>query len=96
MTDLLTPAGSAGSTRPAAPRIIAVDGRRLRQLRRQHDVSRERLAYRAGISPATVARLERQSDPRCRTRTLARIAAALGQPPADIAVGSIARPAGRP
>jgi transcriptional regulator with XRE-family HTH domain len=95
MTDLL-PASSTGSTRPTPPWITAVDGRRLRQFRRQHGVSRARLAYRAGVSPATVARLERLPDPRCRTRTLARIAAALGQPPAAIAVGlAVARPVAR-
>jgi len=37
-----------------------VDGQRLRFLRRQHGLSQETLAYQAGISPATVARLERQ------------------------------------
>lgn len=37
---------------------IALDGQRLRQLRRQHGLSQEHLAAKAGISPATVARLE--------------------------------------
>jgi len=35
-----------------------VDGHRLRQLRRQRGLSQEKLADKAGISPATVARLD--------------------------------------
>lgn len=61
-----------------------LDGQRLRQLRRQHGLSQEKLADRAGISRATVARLERQSRPPCRCRTVARLAAALGEHPAAI------------
>jgi transcriptional regulator with XRE-family HTH domain len=47
-------------------------------------MSQDKLADRAGISAATVARLERQPRPSCRTRTLARLAAALGEHPATI------------
>jgi transcriptional regulator with XRE-family HTH domain len=65
----------------------ALDGQRLRQLRRQHDLSQEHLAAKAGISLATVARLERTSRTTCRTRTLARLAAALGEPPAALTPG---------
>jgi DNA-binding XRE family transcriptional regulator len=61
-----------------------LDGQRLRQLRRQHGLSQEKLADRAGISLTTVARLERQSRPPCRGRTVARLAAALGEHPAAI------------
>jgi transcriptional regulator with XRE-family HTH domain len=60
---------------------IALDGQRLRQLRRQHGLSQEHLAAKAGISPATVARLERTPRTTCRTRTLSRRAAALGEEP---------------
>jgi hypothetical protein len=35
-----------------------LDGQRLRQLRRQHGLSQEKLADRAGISLTTVARLD--------------------------------------
>ena len=35
-----------------------MDGHRLRRLRRQRGLSQEQLAGRAGISPATVARLD--------------------------------------
>ena len=56
-----------------------LNGRRLRELRREHGLSQEALADRAGISLATVARLERQSRAACRGRTLARLAAALDE-----------------
>jgi DNA-binding XRE family transcriptional regulator len=69
---------------PAHRWNTALDGRRLRQLRRQHDLSQEHLAAKAGISVATVARLERTPGTTCRTRTLARLAAALGEPPAAL------------
>ena len=71
-------------TRPVQPWIIAVDGQKLRELRRQRGLSQERLADHAGISLATVARLERQFLPTCRARTLARLAAALDELPATI------------
>jgi DNA-binding XRE family transcriptional regulator len=67
---------------PAKTSIL--DGRRLRQLRREHGLSIERLAWKAGISITTVARLESQPHPRCRDRTLARLAAALDEDPAAI------------
>jgi transcriptional regulator with XRE-family HTH domain len=64
--------------------FAVVDGRRVRQLRRQHGLSPAELAGRAGIGLSTVTRLERVRQRRCRTRTLARLAAALGQPPAAL------------
>jgi transcriptional regulator with XRE-family HTH domain len=73
---------SAG--RPEQRWITVLDGKRLRQLRRQRGLSQEKLADRAGISAATVARLERHPHPSCRGRTLARLAAALGEQPAAI------------
>jgi serine/threonine-protein kinase RsbW len=75
---------SARTTRPAQRWTAVLDGERLRHLRRLHGLSQDKLADRAGISSATVARLERQSRPSCRTRTLARLAAALGEHPATI------------
>ena len=62
----------------------ALDGPRLRQLRRQHGLSQERLASQAGLSLTTVTRLERQIRPACRGRTLARLAAALGEDPSSL------------
>ena len=64
--------------------LIVVDGARLRQLRRQYGLSPAELAGKAGIGLSTVTRLERQRRRSCRTRTLARLAAALGQPPATL------------
>jgi transcriptional regulator with XRE-family HTH domain len=64
--------------------FTVVDGARLRQLRRQHGLSPAELAGKAGISLSTVVRLECRAHRSCRTRTLARLAAALGQPPAAL------------
>ncbi len=61
--------------------FTVLDGARLRQLRRQHGLSAAALAGQAGIGRSTVTRLERHPQRPCRTRTLARLAAALGQPP---------------
>jgi DNA-binding Xre family transcriptional regulator len=47
-------------------------------------MSQDQLADRAGISAATVARLERTPETTCRSRTLARLAAALGEQPAAL------------
>jgi DNA-binding XRE family transcriptional regulator len=68
-----------------APRswTTAVDGTRLRQARREHGLSQAELAANAGISLTTLARLERQPRTRCRCRTLARLALALGEDPAS-------------
>jgi transcriptional regulator with XRE-family HTH domain len=64
--------------------FTVVDGVRLRQLRRQHGLSPAELAVRTGVGLSTVLRLERQPRPSCRTRTAARLAAALGQSPAAL------------
>ena len=92
----------AGSGAPVRANAVAasagrtwttvLDGTRLRQLRRERGLSQEQLADRAAISLTTVARLERQSRASCRGRTLARLAAALGEQPAAI---SPPAPAGR-
>lgn len=76
MTDTFSPTQASGRW------FAIVDGTRVRQLRHQHGLSPAELAGKAGISLSTVTRLERQSQRCCRTRTLARLAAALGQPPA--------------
>ena len=72
------------TSRPGQRWFTVVDGRRLRRLRNQRGLSREQLAGRAGISPATVARLERQPVAPCRYRTLGRLAAALDEEPARL------------
>jgi transcriptional regulator with XRE-family HTH domain len=70
--------------RPRQPWTTILDGGQLRQLRRQAALSQEQLADRAGLSPATVTRLERQHHAPCRGRTLARLAAALHTEPAAL------------
>jgi DNA-binding XRE family transcriptional regulator len=59
-----------------------LDGPRLRDLRRLHALTQQRLASQAGLAPATISRLEGQPEPNCRTRTMARLAIALGEHPA--------------
>ena len=73
-----------GATPPPRSWIVMLDGQRLRQLRRQHGLSQEKLADLADVSLTTVARLERRPNSPCRGRTLARLAAALGEEPAAI------------
>jgi transcriptional regulator with XRE-family HTH domain len=73
------------TSRPGRRWFTVLDGHRLRHLRRQRRLSREQLAGQAGISPATVARLERQPAAPCRRRTLGRLARALGEDPACLA-----------
>jgi transcriptional regulator with XRE-family HTH domain len=70
---------------PAHEWTAVLDGHRLRDLRRQRRLSQAELAYKAGISPGTVARLERQERARCRSRTLGRLSGALGADPTSIA-----------
>jgi transcriptional regulator with XRE-family HTH domain len=62
--------------------ITVLDGNQLRRLRQQRGLSQEQLASQAGISLSAVTRLERQALGSCRCRTLARLAAALGERPA--------------
>lgn len=74
------------STHPGMQRWTTIlDGGRLRALRRQHGLSQERLASHAGISLTTVRRLEGQPAAPCRSRTLGRLARALGEDPAHLA-----------
>lgn len=58
------------------------------QLRRQNGLSQEQFAWQAGMSQATIARLERQPTARCRSRTLARLTAALGEQSAAVLAGA--------
>jgi len=71
-------------TRSADRWFVIVDGVWLRQLRRQRGLSPAELAGKAGVGLPAVLRLERQPRPSCRTRTAARLAAALGQSPAAL------------
>lgn len=86
MTGGQPPSGGQRRARPGPPLrswTTLIDGQRLRQLRREHGLSQAGLAAGAGISPATLARLERQPRTTCRCRTLARLALALGEDPAS-------------
>jgi transcriptional regulator with XRE-family HTH domain len=65
--------------------FTVLDGARLRELRRQHGLSAAELAGQAGVGHSTVTRLERHPERPCRTRTLTRLAAALGLAPAALA-----------
>jgi DNA-binding XRE family transcriptional regulator len=86
----------ASTASAAAQRwFVVADGRRLRQLRRQHGLSQAVLAGRAGISVTTIGRLERHARPSCRGRTLARITAALGEHPTAL-IPPPSRGAGNP
>ena len=70
---------------------VFVDGQRLRELRRQQALSQAELAKLAGVSAHTVSKLERQPASCCRSRTLARLAAALGESPGAIAASMAQR-----
>ena len=61
-----------------------LNGDTLRRLRHKSGLTQERLAAKAGLSPTTVARLERTPRSTCRSRTLARLAAAVGELPATL------------
>ena len=64
--------------------IAVVDGQHLRQLRRQRGLTQVELARKAQVSVAAVARLERQIQASCRSRTLVRLAAVLDTEPATL------------
>ena len=65
-----------------------IDGHRLRQLRRERYLSQSELAGKAGVSPATVARLEKHPQVSCRSRTLSRLAAALAEDRTSLVAGT--------
>lgn len=66
--------------------LTVVNGARQRQLRRQRGLSSAELVGQAGIGMSTLTRPGRQPRQSCRTRTLARLAAVLGQPSAALTV----------
>jgi DNA-binding XRE family transcriptional regulator len=68
------------------PHTAVIDGRRLRQLRRERGLSQDDLAFKARVGRTTVARLERHDRSRCRLFTLTRLARQLGTDPAALAV----------
>jgi len=75
------------SKNPAQAWYIVINGHQLRQLRRDHGLTRAELAGKAGISVSTLARLERVPHASCRTRTFARLAITLGEDPRATTLG---------
>jgi serine/threonine-protein kinase RsbW len=69
-------------TRRRGQHTAILHGPRLRDLRRLHNLTQKQLAQATGLSTATISRLETRPAPPCRTRTLARLAIALGEHPA--------------
>lgn len=80
------------STGHAERWIAVIDGQRLRELRFQRALSQAKLARLAGVSVRTVSKLERHQAASCRARTLARLAAALGEDPSAM-VANVRQPA---
>jgi Helix-turn-helix domain len=74
-------AGHLADHPPLLARMTVIDGRQLRELRRARGLSRERLAWKAGLCVGTLARLESQPRPQCLGRTLTVIAEVLGENP---------------
>jgi transcriptional regulator with XRE-family HTH domain len=60
--------------------LTVVDSRRLRQLRRERQLTQIDLADRSGISVATISKLESKARARCRDSTAAALATALDVP----------------
>lgn len=73
--------GPGTAPSPAPDRLTAFDGAELTRLRQAQGMSQNQLARDSGVSVATINRLEREHDPACRSRTIALLATALGQPP---------------
>src|SRR5260370_8349520 len=78
--------------RAARPGLTAFDCTALAGLRQARGWSKGQLARHAGVSIATITRLERGTDPSCHARTASRLAAALGRPPAALTRPAAAAP----
>ena len=64
-------------------RFIAVDGRRLRRLRRERALSQQDLEWITGVAQATLSDLE-QGKRGARASTLRKLAGALGVEPKEL------------
>jgi predicted transcriptional regulator/DNA-binding XRE family transcriptional regulator len=64
--------------------LTVVDGRRLRQLRLQRQLTQLDLADCSGISIATISKVESRPGTRCRDSTIAALATAVGAPAASL------------
>ncbi len=81
---------------PLAQRwFVTLDGRRLRELRTGCGLSQENICHQAGISTATIRRLEAERWPRCRSRTAALLARTLGTDTASLLAASQAVASGQ-
>jgi hypothetical protein len=80
-TDTADMAGNPADPARQPKQKITVDGSRLQLLRQAQGLSRERLAWDAGVSVTTLVRLESQPRPQCLGRTLTRLADVLGENP---------------
>jgi hypothetical protein len=69
-------------------KMVTIDGNLLQRMRHGRGLSRETLAWTAGLGITTLARLEGQPRPRCRYQTLARLATVLGENPRAITTGA--------
>lgn len=69
---------------PAQRWVTPLDGHRLRRLRRHRGLTQAELAAKAGLSSATVARVESGTCLDCRCRNVARLAAALNTEPTTL------------
>ncbi len=65
-------------------RNVRVDGQRLRQLRAEQGLSREKLAGKTQLTPETIRRIECTPDPSCHAWTRDLLAAALNTEPASL------------
>jgi DNA-binding XRE family transcriptional regulator len=86
---------------PKLPTATVIDGNLLREARLRRGLSREHLAWNAGIAITTVSRLERQKLSPCRPRSVFLLARALGEQPVALippqeAVALRLAPAGQP
>jgi DNA-binding XRE family transcriptional regulator len=87
-------AAGARTRRPGIPAIspmprrrALIDGERLRVLRRERGLSREKLAWRADVSITTLTRLEQQDRSPCLYQTAERLAEVLGERTAAVLCG---------
>lgn len=80
------------TTAPAVRKLTVIDGRQLRALRDRRGLSREKLAWTAGVALTTLARLERQDSTPCLYQTVSRLAEVLGEHPETMLAASRCSP----
>ena len=83
LPETAAPAAHPRGSGRSAHWLTAIDSQALSRLRHQSGWTKGELARQSGVSVTTINRLE-QADLTCHIRTLSRVAAALGTPPATI------------